>query len=196
MSRRTSGHNQYTCRNLARVPTAELDLMAQVQKLHHIRCGQVWGTGCRAWVQPPQYSHGTHGMLTESEPEMPWPTTPGPYCPPEVLAQFAASGNVNMRQLAAWHYNCPPGSLAQLAVDPRMGVRRAVASNIQCPSAVLQQLATDPAWEVRVTLAGNAKCPPQVLVHLLADDLPEVRIVARFNDSLPDEYKALIALHK
>jgi hypothetical protein len=31
-----------------------------------MRCGEVWGTKCQAWVGPPGYTHGSHGQHPES----------------------------------------------------------------------------------------------------------------------------------
>jgi hypothetical protein len=192
MSRRAHGSNQYVSRNLANVPVAELDLMAQTQPLRRQRCGDVWGTRCRSWVQPPQFSHGRHGVHHEDTSYWQVPPDLGPNCPPEVLTHLASGGHQMLRQEAARHHRCPPATLAQLAVDPRPQVRLAVSYNINCPPYLLDQLGKDSEWAVRVAVAGHHNCPPDTLVRMLADESPEVRIVARHNDSLPDEYRSLV----
>jgi len=32
-----------------------------------LRCGDVWGTKCQAWVKPPEYTHGNHGRRPTGE---------------------------------------------------------------------------------------------------------------------------------
>jgi hypothetical protein len=58
------GSNQYHTRLITDVPT-ELghDLIAQAgvaDTAERLRCGEVWGTACRAWVRGPNWSHGSH----------------------------------------------------------------------------------------------------------------------------------------
>lgn len=54
------GNNQYRTRRNGSLATPS-DLMAQAsQPGHPMRCGEVWGTQCRAWVQAPHFRHPGH----------------------------------------------------------------------------------------------------------------------------------------
>ena len=62
MVRRAVGSNQYRTRSrLDALPGP--DLMNQVSVSPSRRCGEVWGTRCRAMVGPPDYSHAAHGGI-------------------------------------------------------------------------------------------------------------------------------------
>jgi hypothetical protein len=57
------GSNQYGTRLTGDCSKPGLDLMTQAagtDRDRYRRCGEVWGTHCQAWVQPPGYNHGNH----------------------------------------------------------------------------------------------------------------------------------------
>jgi hypothetical protein len=193
MSRRAQGSNQYVSRNLASVPVTEPDLISQAQPTLKARCGEVWGTHCQAWVQPPKFSHGLHGIRTLSVGEL-VPHRMGADCPQHVLKTMASNGTHRMRVMVAKHSNTPPEVFRQLAVDPQEDVRSAVAHNRRCPPDVLGYLANDAHPRVRESVAAHPNTPADTLVQMLADNSPDVRMLAQHNDSLPEEYRRLIPL--
>jgi len=63
MVKRDVGSNQYKTRTGIETTIEQpQDLMAQAggRPSSRVRCGDVWGTGCRTWVQSPEYRHGNH----------------------------------------------------------------------------------------------------------------------------------------
>jgi len=60
------GTNQYQARDKVRnkAPAVNWVGVALVDSDSRRRCGEVWGTKCKAWVVPPKYTHDNHPTLT------------------------------------------------------------------------------------------------------------------------------------
>lgn len=109
-------------------------------KTHHrIRCDDILGNGCRAWVQAPTWSHPEHPL-----PLYP-PITPGTL--PHDLDAATLDSMVTSRwpwllQRVAIHPHTSPATLDKLArqanADP---LRQAVARNPRCLANTLEVLA-------------------------------------------------------
>lgn len=184
MVRRAVGSNQYRTRpGTDGVPLgAGPDLVAQAaadpRRMHDSerRCGEVWGTRCRARVLPPFFSHGRHGLM---EPDGLGRFRPkhlavesalqDPDCPPALLEWAATHTNPKYRHLAAGHHRCPEPLMQLLAQDPNDEVARALASNWSCPPDVLVRL-SHRSVHVMAAVAGHPYCPPEVLMHLPVDN--------------------------
>lgn len=143
------------------------------------RCGEVWGTSCRAWVQNPDFSHGRHGIRCRQS-----LSARVGIAPPPVLHWLAMSADIEVRQAVAASSHCPPRLLRHLAADPCWEVRRRVAGNCQTPQDTLSRFIDDPNDQVLIHLAGNPQCPSQVLLRLyqllhLQDDLWFIRALSR-----------------
>lgn len=129
------------------------------------RCGEVWGTGCRAWVQAPDYSHGEHGLFGDlaaqaRHSEMTsW-----------AMQQIAERGTIESRCLLASRDDLPSELLSSLAADPYDSVREQVAIRLDCSPALLEVLATDPSAVVRQVVARHPALPTGSLAKLLMDD--------------------------
>lgn len=78
------------------------DLLSQV--VPQYRCGQVWGTKCRAMVGPPDYSHGSHGIFSPSDlstvpdPDHVWELA-GRQLSPQQCSKLAANPRISLATL-------------------------------------------------------------------------------------------------
>jgi len=159
MAKRRVGSNQYRTRNggdIVQPSGQDLMKLAAGTSLNPYdtrrRCGEVWETGCRAWVQPPLFSHGSHGFGADSVKR--WTDDTGNprlnealrrvNCPTATLEWASYDQHSQYRRLAAEHFRCPPQVLQRLAQDPDEGVRRMVANNMFCPPEILDQMAHQP----------------------------------------------------
>jgi hypothetical protein len=186
VAQKNPGSNQYSARRarsgLSR-PTS--DLLGQTENSldqagpTSWRCGEIWGTGCRTRVKPPDFAHGAHPAAASKQ-QVAWESS----TPPGVLESLASDLDVQVRLGVAWNRNTPPGVLENLAGDPDADVRYWVAWNSSAPLSVLESLARDPDEEVRRGVAWNLSTPPGVLERLLQDE-PRVATVAAGNPNLP-----------
>jgi len=149
------GSNQHRTRWGPDLPVPDRGQVVPEEPPERRRCGEVWGTECRAWVQPPDYSHGEHPSLGAR-----WARARDPACPPGVLAALAEDPALGVRWEVAGNPACPPGALAALAQDPDERVRGEVAGNPACPSGALQLLVRDPHEDVRTRARAHPNCPP------------------------------------
>jgi hypothetical protein len=208
MVRRAVGSNQYRTRaGEATGAASDLDLMAQAAGMPRMRCGDVWVTNCRAWVHPPNYSHGRCGMngnliraatycdhapalevmATFNNADVRALVARNNATPPQVLAHLAHDAQQEVQRKAARNRRCPPDTLAQVAVT----LPYAVAENESTPPQTLLTLIYVGNDSVRRRVAHNPSCPPEGLVLLLSDRDGLVRLGALANPSLPEEYRAL-----
>lgn len=127
MARRRVGSNQYhTIQMYAPVTHPPADLMAQVSGSRR-RCGEVWGTRCRAWVREPNFSHGRHGMLGTVEYVL--PVAGSSRTEPAVIQALSTSPYWEVRARVARNRACQPEVLLRLAQDPHRSVRDAARTN-------------------------------------------------------------------
>lgn len=149
-----------------------------------LRCGQVWGTGCQAWVDPPEYTHGTHPDVRRA--------TRSLQC--SELGMLLLSKKPTGK--AAWrlanHPALPPAVVDSLASHKHRAIRYRLALNPCCGAHHLQMLSRDRSRFVRQAVAGRADCPQDTLLRLMNDPDPQVRRAAGSNPNLPEEYRALI----
>jgi hypothetical protein len=79
-----------------------------------VRCGDVWGTRCRAWVTPPDFNHaghGDHGIMRM--------VAKHPQCPPYLLRQLSWSPASRVRRQVARHPQCPPDLVLEMGLRDR-----------------------------------------------------------------------------
>jgi len=150
------GSNQHKTRWGPDLPTPDRGLGAPEEPPERRRCGEAWGTRCRAWVDPPDYSHGKHPSPWAREAR-----AQDPASPPGVLERLAEDPHRWVRWAVARNPASPPGALEQLAGDPDELVRVAVAGNRASPPGVLARLARDPHEGVRTRAREHPACPPQ-----------------------------------
>jgi hypothetical protein len=213
MTRRAVGSNQYKARISSDVINKHIpDLVQQATGAsQRRRCGEVWGTHCQAWVQPPDYSHGDHGMRGDTRiaimgcvdpvvlrclagsglPEIRGLVSVNPHCPPQVLELLAQDEEWWVRESVAHHPNTPEPVLERLSQDKDQDVRWMVALNPNAPEPILEHLSQDESAIVRREVARNPNTTGSVLVQLAGDRDPGVRMVALDNPSLPEEYRIL-----
>jgi len=152
-----------------------------------LRCGEVWGTRCRAWVRPPNWAHGNHPTTRWF-----WARARDPACPPWLLQALAQDPQGWVRERAITNSQYIQQTLAGLAGAPSSwGVRWRVAANPACPPQLLQQLAQDPDQAVREQVANNPSCPPRVLEALARDPDQRVRTAALGHPNCPPRWRAL-----
>jgi len=155
MARRLRGSNQYKTRWGPDLPAPDREVRVPEEPPERRRCGEIWGTRCRAWVTPPDYSHGEHPS--------PWARgarAQDPASPPRLLQLLAEDPEWQVRWAVARNPASPLGALARLAGDPDRWVRRAVAANPASPPQVLARLVRDPDEQVRGAARANPACPP------------------------------------
>jgi len=204
MAKRTIGSNQYRSHTAEQTPPVPQtsDLMPPAAAPRR-RCREMWGYKCERWVDPPMYSHGTHGLDGDVH-----QTLNSPQCPPEVLAELSHRGH---DRKVVRHPNCPPETLVELlhlwsesdlieyaVVHPNLPepqIRRLaaetdptikiwVAQNPNCPPDVLAALANGDR-QVRAEVARNPGCPPAVLDQLAHDHASTVVTNVAHNPSCP-----------
>lgn len=194
MPRKAVGSNQYRTR--PQLDTAAdasgPDLMAQACSTQIMRCGQVWGTRCRAKVQPPFYSHGAHGyrhkhvLLQDALADLD--------CPPAVMMWALEQDLPHLRKLVAQHMRCPPTILEELAGDEDENVVMLAAQNWACPEHILCQLSHHSNPRVLAVVAAHHRTPPNVLGQLPLDDTGVAHNVAR-NPNTPPQRLREMASH-
>lgn len=103
-------HLEAEIRQLAEAKRQELIQQAS-QSGGRLRCGQVWGTSCRAWVQSPEFSHNNHAECSDHR-----LAAQHPRCPVPVLVYLAQSSDVRVRRAVIRNPHCPLTVLRQLAM--------------------------------------------------------------------------------
>ena len=180
-----------------------------------VRCGQVWGTGCRAWVTAPTWRHTNHGGGLAGRA---WWSR----CPAPVLQTLAShfDSNFVLEQVAS-HPNCRIDTLLRLVrgtdpvvhrallrnarlgsgrvlneweaqtatSNPDLDVMRSLVRNPACPPAVLEQAAHHSDDQVRSYVAIHPSCSLEIRALLAGD--PDVWVRSRAQALLPEEYRAL-----
>jgi len=103
VTRRRVGSNQYHTRGHDDLESTGTDLMVHTMHVadEDRRCGEIWGTGCQAKVQAPDYSHGNHDLLGDAV-----IAARSPYCPPDILLRLANMDNDRVRQAIAENPAC------------------------------------------------------------------------------------------
>lgn len=118
------GSNQYKRRVGSALISAAGDLVGHVESPFRRRCGEVWGTDCRAWVYAPTWTHWRHGRMSDR-----LAAVDNPGCSPEVLVQLAEDEIWLVRVRVAGHPNTPAETLVLLSVDTDRRVLVAVLGN-------------------------------------------------------------------
>lgn len=126
---------------------------ASTQSVHRMRCGEVWGGGCKAWVQGPSWGHANHAQFRSpwSQRDRVFPAS----VPSFVLADLSNSDKDDIRAAIAQHQACPPQVRIRLCDDPSPKVRTAAWRTIDSAPLLLRAL------EQRdiAALAGVARNP-------------------------------------
>jgi len=141
------------------------DLISAVGLSRRIRCGDVWGTQCRAWVKAPKYGHGNHPASKHVI-----ATIKNPNCPVDILISQIGQTNHDIDALILEHTKIPSALLDQY-----------VLVNIHATSPPVQYIPG----------SCNANLNPSVLETLytaVKDSVPSQKTVWRFlsNPSCPD----------
>ncbi len=169
MARGRMGSNQYRRLSVTDLSEPKADLMSMAAaSTHRRRCGNMWNTGCRAWVEPPDYSHAEHGVRDRRGQNLRWPG-----CPTSVLEHMGNHGTWYARSLVASNLSCPEYLLQHLARDTVWQVRQKAAANHRTPASTLLRLSHDTQQPVRVEVAGNPNCPQDMLRQLFVAGDPK-----------------------
>lgn len=123
------GSNQYRVRRRATGGLVDPDQSL----LHHaqgsdpvrVRCGEIWGSACPAWVSAPNWTHGKHVRFSRT--------------------RWAPAGSARFPRPEA----VPPPALLALSSSPYVEVRVAVARHSGCPNELIDLLTQDLSEEVR-----------------------------------------------
>ncbi len=107
-----------------------------------------------------------------------------PRCPPEVLAEYAASPEPSLRTAVAANDAIDAVLAGKLAADPDEQVRYFLAFNRKLPPELLTRLAADPAERVRETTAWTAALSDEAFNRLVEDQSPKVRATAAIQSRL------------
>lgn len=197
VARGGKGSNQYQTRGYSaseveQAVSAWPDLMGQLEsaivKGGRVRCGEINGTDCVAWVEPPRYSHGTH--QSQFSPKL---LASGAAAQAGMLGHLASNPDSTVRSLVADNKHTPRSVLERLAQDTERVVRGAVAGNPATPGPTLEDLASDPDDGVRGVVAGNPKAPGRALEELASDSDSGVRISVATNANTPPKVLEILA---
>lgn len=88
------------------------------------RCGELWGSKCRVWVEPPDYGHNIHSVTATRE-----LTARNPYTPIWLLERLAIDIDPWVRQAVARNLRTPIRIIKMLATDHNCMVRGGVGEN-------------------------------------------------------------------
>lgn len=157
VARNRQGSNQYRTRTGVSLGASAVDLMAQSGPQR--RCGEVWGTRCRALVHPPDFRHGNHGRSLETRIR-----AANEGADATVLVMLAQDPTDVVRTGLALNDHCPPEVLAQLAGDPDHHTRWAVAQHPHTPPETLAQLLRDRDLVVRQAALQHPNLPEEYRV--------------------------------
>jgi len=182
--RRSVGSNQYHTRT-SDVLDAVMgpDLMMQAAAgvpSQQQRCGDVWGTKCRAWVSPPDFTHGQHGLAGNLE-----LLAQDPDCPSWVLPILAQDDDPGVRCAVAANPQLGINEARRLAADQDPEVRAQAVSHPVCADAhdVLLAGSLDPDFRVRLATLLVPKLPSDVVASLIQDQEAMVRRAAVLHPS-------------
>jgi hypothetical protein len=148
-----------------------------------LRCGDVWGGSCQAWVQSPSYTHDKHPNERRA--------ARSSTCSQLGMLRLVQHPDGWVGKILASNPAITPKVVQQLARHRWAAIRYALVSNPRCTPDVLGHLALDRSKYVRREVATRPDCPPDVLVQLLADAEDMVSRAARANPNLPEEYRVL-----
>ncbi|WP_196222620.1 hypothetical protein [Micromonospora sp. CP22] len=122
-------------------------------------------------------------LLAENHPEAPadilpdlirragharWNLVNHPNMPAHALAEFAASGNDDLRRVAATSRNLPATAATQLATHDDHTTRHLVAANPALPLPEITRLLHDPDPQLAEAAAHNPHLPPRLARQLIA----------------------------
>lgn len=186
---RLIGSNQYRTRTAEDVGSTDIDLVHQATLSDsRLRCGEVWGTNCQTWVEPPEYTHARHGLNSQLARRV-----ANPRCSAQGLDLISQRSSEYSLLDLLLHPNCPVTVLRRL-VDRAGTSSYWVARHPNCPSDLLEQLGAHEDATVRYAVAIHPSTPPRVLVQLAMDPSPDVRIRVLRNPQLPEQYRLLAQL--
>ena len=179
-------------------PVALLDQADQ-----RMRCGEVWGTGCRAWVCPPAYAHdngrarhpsGDH-MALQAARSADLDVSQRERLATAIVA--ASTTHVDVLTLCSIRGLSPQWFMdthanKRLGPGPPAVIDRALAENADCPPDLLHELATSDSPMVRWAVVRHPQVHGPTLAILVNDSDPDVRRYARGHPKLPPEYQELL----
>jgi hypothetical protein len=179
-------------------------------KTHHrIRCDDILGNGCRAWVQAPTWSHPEHplplyppitpgtlphdldaatldSMVTSRWPWLLQRVAIHPHTSPATLDKLARQANADpLRQAVARNPRCLANTLEVLAKRSNNDALVDVVAHPRCPAYVLWNLAQGAGMAIRSSIASRPRCPSRIWDLLARDVLPEVRAALAANPNCP-----------
>lgn len=182
MVRRAVGSNQYRLRLGTVLPQAQgddlLQQAASAGKLQRpgdapdrMRCGEVWGTDCRAWVQGPSWGHGQHMGFTDPYTKRPIGTAFYDEIPTAVLVDLANSEEEMVRAAVAADPGCPDDVRLRLMQDPSYGVRASAVAGITDPGWMMQHLQRGTQEDLE-GLAHNPRASSEILGEIASRKCP------------------------
>jgi len=209
--RRVPGSNQYQTRTKSSLAfESGPDLVAAVADVRR-RCGDVWGTKCRAWVYPPDFAHlwrntnmhptinhmfdmaNDSSVLDQSQQEQ-LATAILANCQSPMgrvtLSPSAALSICAIENLSSRWFLRTVATDGVQPLNPLVG--RSLAEHKACPPDVLHELAMYPDSMVRWGVVRNANVRAETIVLLINDNDPDVRHRAREHPRLPEEYRGLM----
>ena len=106
-----------------------------------------------------------------------------------VIAERIRKGDTGQDERVAFLRNplCPPDLMAEFAATPDVYVRSAVAANPKLGATLAEQLAGDASDDVRYYLAFNRDLPPPLVAKLAHDESELVREAVVWTKTLTDE---------
>lgn len=119
-----------------------------------------------------------------------WAFLGNPACPPELLAEYAASKDPYWRRAVARNTKVDAELAAALASDSDEEVRYYLAFNRTLPPAVLSRLAADGSEMVREMVAWTKDLPEDAFGRLVDDPSPTVRATVALQPRLSPEQRA------
>jgi len=115
-----------------------------------------------------------------------------PLCPPELLADFAASADPYWRRAVARNAKISPEIAEKLSQDPEQEVRYLLTFNRDLSPAILSRLAADPSERVREMVVWSKKLPDEDYAKLARDPSAKVReTVARQERTSMEDWRRL-----
>lgn len=216
MNRYQPGSNQYKKRTAPQPLTAPLHITTPIQNTVK-RCGEVWGTKCKAKVQAPSWAHGAHpsdnsklhAALTPHTPTALLLTLANGKASYSVIKTLAKRNNsteklkqaIAMRHpleaMSIWGTNAsllPPDWLEAFAKHPDSNVRANVARLAYLPHHICRLLLKNADENVKVNLASNS-VPQTVASALLQDSTITVKSAALRHLGTPNDITTDIIHH-
>ena len=169
----------------------------RIRRIYRHRNEVVTDEELRKWAQSPNKNlrRTIAGQTTlpdlltqfaaDPERDVRWFAAQNKAAPVEILRQFATDSSKRVRGAVGRNFSTPPELLIQLATDRKKWVRQSVADNKNTPSEVLATLAIEPHLAIREEIASNPSATAETLRLLAHDPEPTVKQKVLENPSAP-----------